>query len=97
MVLAAVYLIRLAIDSGMLTPGRQVTLAILGAFALIGLGLGLRRGNREYASLLPAGGIVILFASIYGGTYLLSSCFHPHGRCRGCAHLFWGLVVGPAV
>lgn len=66
MVLAAVYLIRLAIDSGMLTPGRQVALAVIGAFALIGLGLALRRGNREYASLLPAGGIVILFASIYG-------------------------------
>ena len=66
MVLAAVYLIRLAIDSGMLTPGRQIALAVMGAFALIGLGLGLRRSNREYASLLPAGGIVILFASIYG-------------------------------
>lgn len=66
MVLAAVYLIRLAIDSGMLTPGRQVALAVIGAFALIGLGLRLRRGSREYASLLPAGGIVILFASIYG-------------------------------
>jgi uncharacterized membrane protein len=66
MVLAAVYLIRLAIDSGMLTPGRQVALAVMGAFVLIGSGLGLRRSNREYASLLPAGGIVILFASIYG-------------------------------
>jgi uncharacterized membrane protein len=66
MVLAAVYLIRLAIDSGMLTPGRQVALAVIAAFVLIGLGLGLRRSNREYASLLPAGGIVILFASIYG-------------------------------
>lgn len=39
MVLAAVYLIRLAIDSGMLTPGRQVALAVMGAFVLIGLGL----------------------------------------------------------
>lgn len=66
LVLAAVYLIRLAIDSGMLTPGRQVALAVLGAFVLIVLGLSLRRSNREYASLLPAGGIVILFASIYG-------------------------------
>lgn len=66
MVLAAVYLIRLAIDSGLLTPGRQIALAVMGAFVLIGLGLSLRRANREYASLLPAGGIVILFASIYG-------------------------------
>jgi uncharacterized membrane protein len=66
MVLAAVYLIRLAIDSGLLTPGRQIALAVMSAFVLIGLGLGLRRASREYASLLPAGGIVILFASIYG-------------------------------
>jgi uncharacterized membrane protein len=66
MVLAAVYLIRLAIDSGLLTPGRQIALAVMGAFVLIGLGLSLRRASREYASLLPAGGIVILFASVYG-------------------------------
>ena len=66
LVLAALYLIRLAIDSGLLTPGRQVGLAVLGGFVLIGLGLVLRRASREYASLLPAGGIVVLFMSIYG-------------------------------
>ena len=66
LVLAALYLIRLAIDSGLLTPARQVGLAIMGGFVLIGLGLVLRRASREYASLLPAGGIVVLFMSIYG-------------------------------
>ena len=66
LVLAALYLIRLAIDSGLLTPGRQVGLAVLGGFVLIALGLILRRASREYASLLPAGGIVVLFMSIYG-------------------------------
>jgi uncharacterized membrane protein len=66
LVLAAVYLIRLAIDSGWLTPTRQLALAVLGGFILIGLGLWLRKSNREYASLLPAGGIVIFFMSIYG-------------------------------
>jgi uncharacterized membrane protein len=66
LVLAAVYLIRLAIDSGWLTPTRQLALAVLGGFILVGLGLSLRKSNREYAGLLPAGGIVIFFMSIYG-------------------------------
>lgn len=66
LVLAAVYLIRLAIDSGWLTPERQVGLAVLGGLILIGAGLALRHVNRHYAALLPAGGIVTLFLSIYG-------------------------------
>lgn len=66
LVLAAAYLIRLAIDSGWLTPERQIALAILGGFALIGTGLWLRSSDRGYASLLPAGGLVVHFLSIYG-------------------------------
>ncbi len=66
LVLAAAYLIRLAIESGWLTPARQVGLAVLGGLILIGAGLALRQRDRRYASLLPAGGVVILFLSIYG-------------------------------
>lgn len=66
LVLAAAYLIRLAIDSGWLTPARQIGLAMMGGLALIGTGLGLRKSNHQYASLLPAGGVVVLFLSIYG-------------------------------
>lgn len=66
MVLAAAYLIRLAIDSGWLTPERQIVAAMLSGMVLIGAGLGLRNSDRQYASLLPAGGLVILFLSIYG-------------------------------
>lgn len=66
LVLATAYLIRLAVDSGWLTPERQVVLAVLSGFLLIGAGLRLRRADREYASLLPAGGLVVLFLSIYG-------------------------------
>lgn len=66
LVLAAAYLIRLAIDSGWLTPERQIVLAILGGLILIGTGLWLRKVDRSYASLLPAGGLVVLFMSIYG-------------------------------
>ncbi|ARU31993.1 hypothetical protein CAP31_10070 [Sulfuriferula sp. AH1] len=66
LVLAAAYLIRLAIDSGWLTPERQIALAVLGGFALIGIGLALRKSDKNYASLLPAGGLVVLFMSTYG-------------------------------
>ncbi len=66
LVLAATYLIKLGIDLGWLTPTRQVMLAFLGGAGLIGSGLVLRRADREYASLLPAGGVAILFLSIYG-------------------------------
>ena len=66
LVLAAAYLIRLALDAGWLTPERQLTLAVLSAFSLIGAGLWLRSSDRQYASLLPAGGLVVLFLSIYG-------------------------------
>ncbi len=66
LVLAAVYFIRLAIDSGWLTPERQVGLAALCAVGLIGAGLALRKADRGYASLLPAAGIVILFATVFG-------------------------------
>lgn len=66
LVLAMAYLIRLAIDVGWLTPERQLGLAVLGGFALIGIGLRLRSSDRRYASLLPASGLVVLFLSIYG-------------------------------
>ena len=65
-VLAMAYLIRLALDTGWLTPERQLALAVVTGFALIGTGLWLRTADRIYASLLPAGGLVILFLSIYG-------------------------------
>ena len=66
LVLAAAYLIRLGIDSGWLTPVRQVVLAALAGCALIGAGFALRSTGRSYAGLLPAGGIAILFLAIYG-------------------------------
>ena len=66
LVLAAAYLIRLAIDTGWLTPVRQVGLAAMAGFVLVGAGLALRGVNRAYAGLLPAAGIVVLFLSVYG-------------------------------
>ena len=66
LVLAAVYFIRLAIDAGWLTPERQVAVAALCGVALIWIGCALRKANRGYASLLPAAGVVILFAAVFG-------------------------------
>lgn len=66
LVLAAIYFIRLAIEAGWLTAERQVGLAALGGVGLIAIGLALRKANRSYASLLPAAGIVILFATVFG-------------------------------
>ncbi len=67
LVLAAAYLIRLAVDTGWLTPLRQVGLAAIAGLGLIGAGFALRGVNRAYAGLLPAAGIVVLFLSVYGG------------------------------
>jgi len=65
-VLAAAYLIRLAVESGWLTPQRQIFGAVLLALAMIGAGIRLRASSPRYASLLPAGGVVILFLCAYG-------------------------------
>ena len=66
LVMAAAYLIKLGIDLGWLTPVRQILLSFLGGSSLIVAGLILRRADRQYSSLLPAGGIVILFLTTYG-------------------------------
>lgn len=66
LVLAASYVIKLAIASGWLTPERQIGMAVLGALAMIVLGLRLRNADRAYAGLLPAGGVAILFVATYG-------------------------------
>lgn len=66
LVLAAAYLIRLVYDAGWLTPPRQLGLAVLGGAGLIVAGLRLRRLDSGYASLLPAGGLVVFFLAIYG-------------------------------
>ena len=67
LLLAASYLIRLAIDSGWLTPLRQIAFAAVFGLLLIASGFVLRRSERDYAGLLPATGIAVLFLAIYGG------------------------------
>lgn len=67
LLLAASYLIRLAIDSGWLTPIRQVACSAVFGLTLIGAGFALRKNDKNYAGLLPAAGIAVLFLTIYGG------------------------------
>jgi len=66
LILAASYLIRLAISVGWLTPVRQVAIAALFGLALIYIGLSLREKHPRYASFLPGAGLVILFLANYG-------------------------------
>lgn len=92
LVMAAVYLIRLALDSGWLTPERQIGLALVGGLTLIGTGLALRHANRQYASLLPAGGIVTLFLAVYGA-HMFYGLISPQAATAGvaivCALSLW--------
>lgn len=76
-VLAAAYLIRLAVDAGWLTPTVQVAGAALFGIALIAVGFALRSSNHRYAGLLPAAGVAILFLSVYGAhlLYHLTSAY----------------------
>ena len=67
LLLAASYLIKLAIDSGWLTPIRQIACSAVFGLLLIGSGFALRKNDRDYAGLLPAAGIAVLFLTIYGG------------------------------
>lgn len=64
-VFAAAFIIKLAIDSGWLTPSRQIGLAIVLACSLIAAGLYLLDLDRAYASFLPGAGVVILYLSVF--------------------------------
>lgn len=66
LVLAAAYLVRLGITSGWLTPERQVAGAAMLGLAMVGGGLALRLRDRRYSSLLVAGGIAVLYLTVFG-------------------------------
>ena len=66
LVLAAAYLIRLAIDTGWLTPTRQIAAAGIFGLALIVSGIALDKRIGRYAALLPAGGVAVLYLTVYG-------------------------------
>lgn len=64
-IFAAGFIIKLSIETGWLTPERQIVIAMLFGGALIVAGLALLHTYRGYASLLPATGIIILYLSAF--------------------------------
>lgn len=71
-VLAAGFIVKLSIDSGWLTPLRQIAAAIIFGSALIFSGFRISKVDREYASLLPAAGIIVYFISVFSAYSLYS-------------------------
>ena len=71
-VLAAGFIIKLSIDSGWLTPERQIGLAIFFGLGLIASGFALRESDHEYSSLLQGGGIIILYLAVFSAHRLYS-------------------------
>lgn len=69
-VLAAGFIIKLSIETGWLTPARQIGIAVLFGLSLIAVGFRLMKSDRGYASLLPAAGIVVLYLSAFAGHLL---------------------------
>jgi uncharacterized membrane protein len=65
LLLAAVYFLKLVYDVGWLTPERQLLLASMAGFSLIGIGVFFARIDRNYAAYLPALGLVVLFLTVY--------------------------------
>lgn len=71
-VLAAAFIIKLSIDSGWLTPVRQIGLAVLFGLGLIGAGFALLESDREYSSLLPGAGVIVLYLTVFAAHRLYS-------------------------
>ena len=65
--LAGSYLVKLAITEGWITPTMQLTALVVFALSLIFAGFLLKDRDNQYASLLPASGIVLLYMAAYGG------------------------------
>ncbi|CAN5575068.1 hypothetical protein BH10BDE1_BH10BDE1_32890 [soil metagenome] len=64
-VLAAGFIIKLSIESGWLTPERQLGLATLFGLSLIASGILFAKADRDYAGFLPGAGIIILYLTAF--------------------------------
>jgi uncharacterized membrane protein len=65
--LAGSYFVKLAISEGWITPPMQLMALVGFSVALIFAGFLLRDLDNQYASLLPATGVVLLYMAAYGG------------------------------
>lgn len=66
-ILAAVFMVRVALDSGWLTPLRQFGLTVIFGAALISGGFVARERDHDYSGYLAAAGVVVLYLAAYGG------------------------------
>ncbi len=66
-VFAAGFIIKLSVETGWLTPERQIIIAACFGLLLIVTGFFLPTIYSHYASLLPAAGIIILYLSVFAG------------------------------
>lgn len=76
-VLAASFFIEMAIDSGWLTPVRQVILAAMFGLSLIVTGFIFRNKDYNYLSMLPGSGIVVLFLTAYATGFIYNLTDQP--------------------
>lgn len=66
LVVASIFIIRLAIESGWLTPARQVGLTTVVGMVLVFSGVFLEPKDSKYASLLSAAGVIVLYIATLG-------------------------------
>lgn len=71
-VLAAGFIIKLSLDSGWLTPPRQIGLAVVFGLGLVLAGFSLLDSDSEYASYLPAAGIIVIYAAVFAAHRMYS-------------------------
>lgn len=86
LIVAMILLIKFSIDSGWLTPARQLVLAGLFGSALVSVPFFFESKEKDYLSLLPAAGVVILHLTVYGGVY-----FHKILDPMIGTGLIWGI------
>ena len=67
LLLAVTYFVGLLANTGWLTPALQLIISTVFGLGLIAVGIGLSRYDRAYASYLPAGGVVVLYLTVYAG------------------------------
>ena len=66
-ILAAAFMVKLAVDSGWLTATRQLALIVLFGSGLIGAGFYFQKKDDRYSGFLPGAGIVVLYLAAYSG------------------------------
>ena len=64
-VLAAGFIVKLSIETGWLTHGRQIGISAMLGISLIFAGFSLLETDREYAGLLPAAGVIVLYLTAF--------------------------------